>query len=317
MSDFRKIEAFCKVCEQRSFSKAGEALFLSQPTVSAHIQSLERDFEVRLLDRMGRTVMPTPAGAVLYHYAKEAFAKLEEAKAEISALALEIAGDLHIGSSSIPALHVLPGILAEFTGLHPKVRLKLMVDDSASVIRQVAEGEVMAGLVGERPGEADIAATVLMDCEIVVIAPAHMRIPTLRPPSGGQANLPSIGFAEACALPWILREYDSSTRKAFEEVLTLAGHDARRMRPRLVVDSSHAAVQYVRAGLGVSAAARLAVQDSLERGELRAFTIDGIRASRRFFCIINTRRASFPAANAFLDFLLDKTRHLRPAGDTA
>lgn len=309
MFDLRKIEAFCKVCEQRSFSKAGEALFLSQPTVSAHIQSLERDFEVRLLDRMGRTVLPTPAGAVLYRYAKQAFARLEAARAEISALALEVTGDLRIGSSSIPAHHVLPGVLAGFTEKYPKVRLSLMVDASVTVTRQVLEGAIMAGIVGGCPSDPDLISTPLLDSEIVVIAPADMTgIPVTDAP--GPTGLPEIHFADACALPWILREYNSSTRKAFEEVLRLAGHDTRLMQPRLVVESSHAVVQYVRAGLGVSAVARIAVQESLDRGEIRAFSIAGIRSSRRFSCIINARRMTFPAASVFLEFLHSRTAHL-------
>jgi DNA-binding transcriptional LysR family regulator len=302
MFDFRKIAAFCKVCEQRSFSKAGAALFLSQPTVSAHIQSLERDFDVRLLDRMGRTVLPTPAGEVLYKYANEAFSRLETAKAEISALSSDVTGDLFIGSNSIMAHHVLPEVLAAFTDCYPKVNLSLMVDASEAVIRQVTDGSLMAGIVGGTPVEPDIVCRPLMDSEIVIIAPMDMSgIPLST--AKATAGLPEISFADACSLPWILREYDSTTRKAFEEVLRLAGHDARRMRPRLVVDSSHAAVQYVRAGLGVSAAACVAVQEPLIRGEIQAFTIAGIRASRRFSCISNARRTAFPAATAFLNYL--------------
>jgi DNA-binding transcriptional LysR family regulator len=314
MSDFRKIEAFCKVCEQRSFSKAGEALFLSQPTVSAHIQSLERDLEVRLLDRMGRTVLPTPAGTILYRHAKQAFASLEAAKTEISALTMEVAGDLRIGSSSIPAHHVLPGILSEFIDRHPKVRLNLMVDSSASLTRQVLEGGLMAAIVGGCPSDPDIVARPLLDSEIVVIAPRDMENLPLSAAQNG--DLPEIGFADACRLPWIFREYDSTTRKAFEEVLRLAGHDARLIRPRLVVDSAHAAIQYVRAGLGVSASARVAVQDALDRDEVRAFTIAGIRPLRRFSCITNTRRAMFPAAAVFLEFLLAKTAAMRWDGQS-
>ena len=310
MFDLRKIEAFCKVCEQRSFSKAGEALFLSQPTVSAHIQSLERDFDVRLLDRMGRTVLPTPAGLVLYRYAKQAFASLEEAKAEIHALSSDITGDLRIGSSSIPAHHLLPEALALFSEMYPKVRLNLVVDASTTIAELVLDGSLMAGIVGNTGNEDGLDAIPLLDSEIVLITPPDM--PGL--PSADNVppgTLPVISFAQSCTLPWILREYDSTTRKAFEEVLRLGGHDARLMQPRLVVDSSHAAVQYVKAGLGVSASARIAVEDELRMGTLRAFSIAGARAFRRFFCVTNSRRAVFPAATAFIEFLLQRTVGMR------
>ena len=313
MFDLRKIDAFCKVCEQRSFSKAGEALFLSQPTVSAHIQALEREFEVRLLDRMGRTVLPTPAGMVLYRYAKQAFARLETAKAKISALAKEVTGDLRIGSSSIPAHHVLPEILTGFTELYPKVRPSLTVASSTTVTRMVLEGELMTGIVGtDVITDPDLLGTPVLESDIIIIAPVHMNtLPFVEQPAHPEA-LPKISFYTACSLNWILRESNSATRRAFEDALRVAGYDMRLLCPRLVVDSSHAAVQYVRAGLGVSAAARLAVQNALDRGEICAFTIAGIHAARQFSCVVNARRMQFPAAAMFQEYLLANTAHLRP-----
>ncbi len=313
MFDFRKIEAFCKVCEQRSFSKAGEALFLSQPTVSAHIQALERDFEVRLLDRMGRTVLPTPAGAVLYRYAKLAFARLETARAEIRALAHEVTGDLRIGSSSIPAYHVLPKVLASFTQAHPQVRPSLVVASSTSILRQVLDGDLMAGIVGSNVlPEPDLVSTPVLDSDIVIIAPANIEgLPLCPPPALEGDVLPEINFDTACSLHWILRDDSSTTRRSFEDALRLAGYDARLLQCKLEVDSAHAAFQYVQAGLGVSIAARVAVQDVLARGDIRAFTLAGVRAVRQFSCIINARRMPFPAATVFLEHLYSSTRHLR------
>ena len=317
MFDFRKIEAFCKVCEHRSFSKAGEALFLSQPTVSAHIQALERDFEVRLLDRMGRTVLPTPAGAVLYRYAKLAFARLETAKAEIRALVHEVTGDLRIGSSSIPAYHVLPKVLATFTRAHPQVRPSLMVASSTAILRQVMDGDLMAGIVGSNVlPEQDIISTPILDSDIVIITPANIEGLPFCPPSVLEGDvLPEISFDAACSLRWILREDSSTTRRAFEEALRQAGYDTRLLQAKLVVDSAHAAFQYVQAGLGVSIAARLAVQDSLARGDIQAYTLAGVRSARQFSCIINARRMPFPAATVFLDHLYSSTLHLRSSHD--
>lgn len=313
MFDLRKIEAFCKVCERRSFSKAGEALFLSQPTVSAHIQSLERLFGVRLLDRMGRTVLPTPAGAVLYRYAKQAFARLETARAEINALAQEVTGDLRIGSNSICALHILPEILAGFIELHPKVHPSLTVDSSASITRLVLEGELMGGIVGTNGfTDPDIISFPIVESEIIIIAPPHLDSLPENNSSDGSEALPEISFHTACSLHWIMRENKSTTSKAFQEALRLAGHDTRFLQTRLAVDSSHAAVQYVRAGLGVSVAARIAVQPHLESGDIRACTIAGVKAVRQFVFIMNARRLSFPAANVFQKFLLAGTAHLRP-----
>lgn len=321
MFDLRKIEAFCKVCEHRSFSKAGEALFLSQPTVSAHIQALEREFEVRLLDRMGRTVLPTPAGVVLYRYAKLAISRLEAARAEIRALAHEVTGELRIGSSSIPAYHVLPRVLSSFTRVHPLVRPSLVVASSKAVLRQVLEGELMAGIVSsDILPVPDIIDTPILDSEIVVIAPADITgLPACPLPASEEDPLPEISFDAARSLQWILREDNSTTRRAFGDALRLAGHDVRLLQPKLTVDSAHAAFQYVRAGLGVATAARVAVQGALARGDIRAFTLTGVRAVRQFSCITNARRVPFPAATVFLEHLYNDARHMhvQPRDDTA
>lgn len=302
MFDYRKIEAFCKVCEQGSFSKAGEVLFLSQPTVSAHVQSLERDFEVRLLDRMGRTVQPTPAGAVLYRYAKQAMARLEAAKAEISALTMEVSGELRLGCSVVPAHHLLPEVLVRFSTLHPKALPLLTIASSSSVIKDIWDGSLMAGVVGREPDISyELTATPLFESEMVIIAPPGLDMPRFSPQADG--SLPHISFDQACALPWIVREESSSTRRLFEKAVRAAGYDPRLLQPHLVVDSSQAAVEYVRAGLGVTPTVRIAVEDAIANGELQAFSIRKVRVGRRFFYITNARRLPFPAETVFFELL--------------
>ena len=305
MVDFRKIEAFCKVCELQSFSKAGEALFLSQPTVSGHVQSLERELDVQLLDRMGRTVLPTPAGAVLYRYAKQAFKGLEAARAEIRVLAREVSGDLLIGSSAIPAHHFLPSVITGFLRLHPKVRPTILVASSQRILRQVHSGDLMAGIVGwAGASDSDLVFSPLMEDEIIAIRPTMLPKPEgLIPPDDGE-DLPSLPFEQACFLDWILREPTSTTRVAFEDALREAGHDPRILSARLTVDSSNAAVQYVEAGLGSAVTTRLGAHEALSRGTVRAFRLQGVPAARRFFCVLNARRVPFPAASAFVDHLL-------------
>ena len=90
--DIRKIEAFSKVYEHSSFSKAGKALYLSQPTISAHVASLEQELEVQLFDRIGRSVVPTKAGEVLYRHAQKIFEASELAISELRKLQDRITG---------------------------------------------------------------------------------------------------------------------------------------------------------------------------------------------------------------------------------
>jgi DNA-binding transcriptional LysR family regulator len=301
MRDFRKIEAFCKVCEEGSFSRAGEALFLSQPTVSAHVIALERELETRLLDRTGRTVLPTPAGEILYRRAAQAFARLDEARAEIDALAGELTGDLLLGGSPSPARYFLPQAIKHFLLRHPKVRPVLTVASDEDLRRLILEGKLMAAVVGMEPArDQDLAVQPLREEDILIIAPASMEG---LPEVDGSTDTPCLGLEQALALPWILPQPQSATRRAFERALRDAGHSPRLIQPRLEVDSSFTAAKYVQAGLGLGLAVRPSLEEDLDRGLLRSFVLEGVRAIRRYSCLLHARRSPFPAAAAFLDVL--------------
>lgn len=307
MFDSRKLEAFCRVYEQRSFSRAGEALFLSQPTVSAHVQALEKEAGVKLLDRMGRTVLPTPAGVVLYRHAVKAFAELETAQNEISRLMGDIAGELALGASTIPASFLLPDIVVAFVDKYPQVSLKLVVGDSSRTIRGVLEGRLMLGVVGAAEKHADLEFTPIVDDELVLVA---------APPLNFIAKRKKVYAVEEIAdWPWIMREEGSGTRKTFEEGLAEAGCKARALNVALDVDSTQAALQYALAGLGVTVTSGLVARKYLERGELVGLRVAGLSLERKFYVVHNLRRDLFPATVEFASFIHKETARLRKGGD--
>lgn len=305
MFDLRKLEAFCKVYELRSFSRAGDALFLSQPTVSAHVQSLERDAGVKLLDRMGRTVLPTPAGAVLYKHAVKAFAELDTAKSEIGRLMGYIAGELRLGASTIPAAYLLPQIVTDFVERYPAVALKLQVGDSSEMIRALLEGGVMLAVVGAMEKHSDLEFIPIVDDDLVLVAAG-----SLKELCGGKSEY---SFAEAAAWPWIMREEGSGTRRTLEDGLAAAGHRLRDLRIVLDVSSTQTALQYSLAGLGVSISSRIVAQKHLEQGELVELKVKGLSFQRRFYVAHNLRRELFPAAMEFASFVHKACAGLRKA----
>jgi len=155
--DFRKLEAFCKVYELKSFSKAGLELQLSQPTISAHVANLEEELGVPLFDRLGRTVLPTQAGEVLYRGAKQVFQQVGRINSEIGLLRDMVVGDLLLGGSTIPANYILPNLLKSFLALYPSLRVHLTIGDTDSIIRQVGQGRLELGVVGSQPEQQGIA----------------------------------------------------------------------------------------------------------------------------------------------------------------
>jgi DNA-binding transcriptional LysR family regulator len=112
--DLRQLEIFARVAELGSFSRAAEALHLTQPTVSEHIRALEDELGVRLLDRLGRATGPTGAGRLLLSYATRMLALAREARQALDSVQGRMRGELLVGGSTIPGEYILPGLLGRF-----------------------------------------------------------------------------------------------------------------------------------------------------------------------------------------------------------
>ncbi|MEW5774769.1 MAG: selenium metabolism-associated LysR family transcriptional regulator [Thermodesulfobacteriota bacterium] len=296
--DVRRLEAFASVYELGSFSKAGQKLYLSQPTISAHIAALENELEVRLFDRLGRSVLPTQAADILYRHARETFSSLERARAEIALLREQVAGSLVLAGSTIPAHFLLPGIMARFSARYPDVSLRLNVGDSAAVASMVAGGGAEVGVVGADTGQAELAFEPLVEDELAVVV-GRSRL------AEGRAGLT---LAELESMPWVMREPGSGTRAALESALAEAGLDLRALKVAAVVDTTTALLQCVRGGMGLAVTSRLAAAELIESGELAAVPAPGLSLRRTFYVIRHRQRHLFPVARVFTEFLKQECR---------
>ena len=198
--DIRRLEAFKKVYELRSFSRAAQELFLSQPTISAHVSSLEEELGTRLFDRIGKTILPTKTGELLHGYAEQVFALLRQARAEVDLLQHKVSGRLRIGGSTIPADHILPGLLADFTARHPEVTIDLKVGDSALILESLMSGALDFGVVGARDKRPELHFMPILQDELILIAPASFK------PSKLEGLTPS----QLRDMPWVFRETAST-----------------------------------------------------------------------------------------------------------
>jgi DNA-binding transcriptional LysR family regulator len=296
--DFRKLEAFCKVYELKSFSKAGLELQLSQPTISAHVANLEEELGVPLFDRLGRTVLPTQAGEVLYRGAKQVFQQVGRINSEIGLLRDMVVGDLLIGGSTIPANYILPTLLKSFLILYPSLRVHMTIGDTDSIIRQVGQGRLELGIVGSQPEQQGIAAYPLHRDELVLVT-----APCVRQGRPDPKNLRDLR-----AWPWILRERGSGTRRSLEAVLKAAGIAIGELKVSLWVESTEAALQCARAGLGVSVVSRLAAQPHIDRGELTCLDVLPHSMERSFYLIQRQGRELLPAASLFIEHVRNATK---------
>ena len=148
--NLRQLEAFIKVSDSKSFSKAAQELYLTQPTVSAHIQTLEKELKVRLFVRNTKTVKLSEDGKTLYQYARQMIELEQEIQSMFSKAAEQKERCITIATSTIPAQYILPDILVKFRERFPEEQFRIVESDSSTVIEQVASHLVDIGFSGTR-----------------------------------------------------------------------------------------------------------------------------------------------------------------------
>src|SRR5262245_56814811 len=202
--DLRRLEVFAKVAELGSFSRAAEALFLTQPTISEHVRALEVELGLSLLDRLRRGATPTPAGRVLLEYARRMLKLADEARQAIDHFQGRMSGTLVLGGSTIPGEYVLPDIIGRLKVKYPDIAITLRVGSSRQVSEWVDAAHVEVGVVGAPPALRSLAARELMSDELVVVVPARHPWATRK----------TFTLADVQAEPLVLREPGSGSREA-------------------------------------------------------------------------------------------------------
>ncbi|MGB2929361.1 MAG: LysR family transcriptional regulator, partial [Desulfobacterales bacterium] len=166
--DFRQLEIFCRVVELKSFSKAADAVFLAQPSVSERIATLEDRVGTQLLDRLGRQVVPTAAGKLLYKHACLLLDMKKDACNEIQGFLGTKQGEIHIGGSTIPGEYIFPKILENFREKHPLVMVTLTVSDTSDIEKRVVNGDFELGVVGSKSTSDRLICRELWKDELVL-----------------------------------------------------------------------------------------------------------------------------------------------------
>lgn len=291
--DLRRLEIFAKVAELGSFSRAAEALSLTQPTVSEHVRALEEELGVQLLDRLGRGAVPTPAGQLLLGYALRILGLAREGRQALDQFQGRLRGDLTVGGSTIPGEYVLPALIGRFRAKYPDIAITLLIGSSRQVSEWVEAGRVELGVVGAQPTSRNLESRELMADEIVVIVPPDHR----------WAMRQTVGLDDVRAEPLVLRERGSGSREAFERALGAVGLDLSAFRVAGEMGSTQATKQAVRAGIGVALISRRAVEDECRARLLTCLKVRDLAVTRSFYLVIHRDRTRSPLAQAFREFV--------------
>lgn len=288
--NLKQLEAFVQVSESGSFSKAAKELFLTQPTISAHISSLEKELNVRLFIRNTKEVSLSDDGKDLYRYAKQ-ITDLEKAIEERFYMDSDDGKHfITIAASTIPAQYLLPKVLMCYRGRYPKEQIKIMETDSSEVVTQVVDHMVDVGFTGTVLEKKHCKYIPFYKDELAVITPDTPEYRILK-----EQNRDDIDWIKR--KPLILREEGSGTRKEAEKQLKNAGISMEDLDIVASIANQETIKKSVKQGMGITVLSRLAAED--EDG-LLIFPIPGADEGRDINLVYNKNYQMTRSADRFI-----------------
>jgi DNA-binding transcriptional LysR family regulator len=292
-----QLEAFVEVARLGSVSRAAEALYATQPTLTARLKGLEQELDAQLFIRSQRGMRLSDAGRAFLPFAERSLDTVSSGRRLLAELARGEAGQLALGAAPAVSTYVLPRILTRFRRTHPKVSLAVRTGHSEEVIELVLREQVQIGL-GRALRHPELEAIPLYEDELVlVVDPKH-----------AFAEQQEIGPDELLEVQLILFDRTSSYRRLTSEFFEGVGAVPRGV---MELDNIDAAKKMVEQGLGVALLPHTAVAAELESGSLKAVTLAEAESPRQRIVIFRRRDAGPPSAplQAFLNCLSD----LRPS----
>ena len=290
--NLKQLEAFVEVAEGGSFSKAAKNLYLTQPTISAHISALEKELEVRLFVRNTKEVSLSVEGQTLYKYASQMVdleKRIEEEFGERRKLGKRC---ITIAASTIPSQYLLPRILARFNEKYPGEQIKMIESDSARVVNQVVEHMVDIGFTGTVLEKKHCKYVPFYKDELVIITPNTEEYQRWAKAPGD--------ISWVLEEPVIMREEGSGTKKEAEKQLRSAGIRPEHMNVIASIENQEAIKNSVCRGMGVSILSKLAAADKIEDGSVLAFPIPGADRGRNINVVYNKNNQLSVSAERFL-----------------
>jgi DNA-binding transcriptional LysR family regulator len=297
--DLGQLEAFVQVANQKSFSRAAEALFLTQPSVTARIQALERDLGERLFERSGRGVRLTEVGVCFLPHAERVLQALHEGRDAIEALRNLQSGSLILASATTVSTYILPGVLKTFRQRFPRVEVSVRTGRSEQVLQMLLADEAQVGLV-RAVYHQDIETKGLIEDELVLIANSNDEL----------AHLGTISVEQLGDHPFIFFDRNSSYYSLAQGLFRQHGVVPRI---QMELDSMEATKKMVEEGLGIALVPRIAVERELAAGSLIEIELAGMRNPTRQIALISRRsRPLGPVAQAFVEIVQDMFVAPRP-----
>ena len=290
--DLNRLRLFSAVAQHGSYSRAADALDLSQPSVSVQVHQLERSLGAYLFFQDGRKLHLTEEGMLLLGYAEQIFALEESAERAVLELSNLDRGHLLVGASYTIGNYMLPPILREFQQRYPSVELTLEMGNTLQMQNRIVDNELDIAFVGRQLVNPLLNIAPYSMDNLVVIAPANHPL--------GNRSLVSV--QELSEEPFVIREKGSATRDLVEGRMHALGTD---YKVAMEAEGPEAVKQAVAAGLGVSIISRQAVEWETKAGRLSLVNVPDLGLRRQLYQVHTKGRPVSRAAEAFLGLVTE------------
>lgn len=260
----RRLKVFHAVARLLSFTKAAEALHMTQPAVTFQVRQLEEQFNTRLFDRTHNRITLTEAGRSVYNYSSRIFELYDEMDNSVREITGDVSGVLIIGASMTIAEYMLPALLGEFKRAYPDVGLRLKVGNSDAIVSMVENNIIDLGVVEAPVANKNLAVELCREDQLVLIVP----------PEHPLAENKKITVEKILDYPYISREEGSGTRDVLVEYLQQYDFDEAQLNIIMELGSPEAIKGAVEAGIGITVMSRTTLNKELTIGTLKAIEFD-------------------------------------------
>ena len=298
--DFDQLHTFLEIVRLKSFSKAAQTCYRTQPAISAQVRQLEQELNTALFERFGSRISLTTAGKVFAEYAEQMLELRRRAQDAVAELESSPRGELSIAANEATCIYVLPKVFSEYRQLFPAVQLQVLRSYGARVVEAVMENVADFGLTQLPVEEKRIQVVNIHHDEIRLIVPAH------HPLADKKAVWPQDLVEHFLILP-----KQGKTRTRLNEWLEPVEDD---IRVSMELDSTEMMKRFVMAGLGATFLAVSNCGEEMAAGKLRAISLAPERMIRRLGLIYRKDKALSKAALGFIQVVLDHVGEEASAG---
>ncbi len=286
--DIRDLQVFLAVSTRLNFTRAGEDVHLSQPSVSVRIRLLEEELGVKLFEQLGKRVALTDAGQLLVPYATRVIAAMSDARDAIDGLQGLERGALRIGASTTPGMYVIPRTIAHFKRRYPKIEVHLAVKDTRQIEEGVIRNEFDFGFVGGHLAGDEVDVLPWITDEIILIVPLGHRLARKR----------SVTPQDLSSEKFIFREQGSATRAVVATHLQKCHIEVAAV---MEIENPESVKKAVQNGLGIAFISAFAAETDLKAKTLVAVEIGNLKIRRELKIVYRRDKHLSRAAQTFIE----------------